>query len=532
MTTSALVLPRADEPGRGGFARAVRAEWTKVRTVRGWVAGAILAAVLMIALGVLTGTSISIGCQDGPDAPVLTGAACRLAIPTGPGGEAVVDAYELVGQPLTGDGTLTARVTSVTGLRLGGEVAAGGPGVGTANVTEPWSKVGIILTATTNPGSAYAALMVTGGHGVRLQSDYTGDTAGLPGVASPSSPRWLRLDRVGDTVTGYDSTDGVHWNRVGSTHLAGLPTTITVGLFAASPDHLESNRSVGASTVHAGPTVATGDFDQVSLRGVAPGRWTSSVVGASRQAPPGADGARQAGGRFVVTGSGDLAPVVPGVGSGPVATLESHLVGAFAGLIALGVVATLVATSEYRRGLVRVTLAATPRRWRVLAAKALVVAAVGFAVGLAATVVSLAVGVPMATAAGLDELPVGGWTEARVVVGTAALFALVAVLALAVGTMVRRSAVAVAAVLVAVVAPYLLAVVPLLPVSTAAWLLRITPAAGFAVEQSIPQYAQVSAAYGPPEFFPLPWWAGIGVLCGYAAAALLGAHVMLRRRDA
>ena len=51
--------------------------------------------------------------------------------------------------------------------------------------------------------------MVTGGHGVRMQGDYTQDTPGLAGAVSAASPRWLRLTRAGDTVTGYDSADGV-----------------------------------------------------------------------------------------------------------------------------------------------------------------------------------------------------------------------------------------------------------------------------------------------------------------------------------
>ena len=40
-------------------------------------------------------------------------------------------------------------------------------------------------------------------------------------------------------------------------------------------------------------------------------------------------------------------------------------------------------TAEYRRGLIRTTLAASPRRGRVLAAKAIVIGAVTFAAGLA-----------------------------------------------------------------------------------------------------------------------------------------------------
>ena len=33
----------------------------------------------------------------------------------------------------------------------------------------PWAKAGIIIKASTRQGSAYAAMMVTGGHGVRMQ---------------------------------------------------------------------------------------------------------------------------------------------------------------------------------------------------------------------------------------------------------------------------------------------------------------------------------------------------------------------------
>ena len=77
--------------------------------------------------------------------------------------------------------------------------------------------------------------MVTGDHGVRMQDDYTHDRAGLPGAVSAASPRWLRLTRSGDTITGYDSADGTHWTEVGTAHLAGLPATVQVGLFATSP---------------------------------------------------------------------------------------------------------------------------------------------------------------------------------------------------------------------------------------------------------------------------------------------------------
>jgi ABC-type transport system involved in multi-copper enzyme maturation permease subunit len=129
--------------------------------------------------------------------------------------------------------------------------------------------------------------------------------------------------------------------------------------------------------------------------------------------------------------------------------------------------------------------------------------------------------------------PVSWATELRVIVGTAALLALAAVLALAAGAVLRRSAAAVTTVIVVIVLPYILAFASILPVSGADWLLRVTPAAAFAVQQSEIQYPQVTALYSPNGgYYPLAPWVGLAVLCGYAALALGLAVILIRRRDA
>ncbi|HTW02410.1 MAG TPA: ABC transporter permease subunit, partial [Streptosporangiaceae bacterium] len=219
-------------------------------------------------------------------------------------------------------------------------------------------------------------------------------------------------------------------------------------------------------------------------------------------------------------------------GGGLNSTIEDHLVGAFAALIVMVVVGAMFMTAEYRRGLIRTTLAATPRRGRVLAAKAIVIAAVTFAAGLVAAVIAVAVGIRLSHDQGVYVFPVSWMTWLRVVAGTAAVLAVSSVLGLALGTMLRRSAAAVAAAIVATVVPFLLGVAQLLPVGAAEWVLRVTPAAAFAIQQSVPAYSQVLANYTPPLYFPLPPLAGFGVLCGYAALALGLAFIALRRRDA
>ena len=69
-----------------------------------------------------------------------------------------------------------------------------------------------------------------------------------------------------------------------------------------------------------------------------------------------------------MSGSGDIAPAAGGGPNG----VQQALAGTFAGLIAMVVVGVMFMTAEYRRGLIRTTLAASPRRGRVLAAKAVV----------------------------------------------------------------------------------------------------------------------------------------------------------------
>jgi ABC-type transport system involved in multi-copper enzyme maturation permease subunit len=534
---SAAVRPyRSRLPaGRDGFLQLLHAEWTKFRTVRGWMIAATAAALLILLAAVLTGAASHTGSCVGtsPASP------CRIlhsAVPVGPSGEAVVDSFYFVHQPLARDGSITVRVTSLTGVypATGSSQASGNPSGGMVSGVQPWSKVGVIVKKNLSQGSPYAAVMVTGSHGVRMQYDYTHDIAGLPGAVSAASPRWLRLTRSGDTLTGYDSTDGRHWTTIGLVHLAGLPGTVQAGLFAASPDFVVTGQHLIGSTSRGGPSLATGVFDHVSLQGEGASgtTWRGDTVGGGGSGPLQRRlGYHRADGTFTVAGSGDIAPAVSG-GAGAGQGIERTLVGAFVGVLVLIVLATLFITTEYRRGLIGTTFAASPRRGRVLAAKALVIASVTFVAGLAGAAVALPLGAHILRANGNAIYPASTITEARVIVGTAALLAVAAVLALAVGAILRRSAGAVTAVIAAIVLPYLLAVASALPTGTAQWLLRLTPAAAFAIQQSLIQYPQVSASYTPGNgYFPLAPWAGFAVLCGYTACALGLAVFQLHRRD-
>ena len=534
MTIGTVTPYRPDQQtGRDGFAQLVSAEWIKFRTVRGWVIGLVVAVLVMLGLGLFAAVGTSGSCQSASSesgGPARSGQGCSTAPapPVGPGGEAVSDSFYFVRQPLSGNGSITVRVTSLTGKIPSGN----GAGTGTQPGLVPWAKAGIIIKTSTQPGSAYAAMMVTADHGVRMQDNFTGDTAGQPGAVTASDPRWLRLTRSGDTITGYDSSDDTHWTQVGTVQLAGLPPTVQAGLFTASPAYQAISESVGGGENGLiGPSQDTAAFDHVGLSGTSPaGTWTGNYIGADYGS--GIGGYHQAGGRFTVTGSGDIAPAVPGQGANDV-TVAAFLVGTFAGLIAMIVVATMFITAEYRRGLIRVTMAASPRRGRVLAAKAIVIGSVAFVAGLVGAGAAVILGTQLARGR-VSVFAVSWLTELRMVVGTAALVAVAAVLALALGTMLRRSAAAVTLAIVVIIVPYFLSLTSVLPIGVTDWILRLTPAAAFATQQPVPQYAQVTALYspgGPGGYFPLAPWAGFAVLCGWAALAVALALVLLRRRD-
>ena len=497
-----------------GFGHLLRAEWTKFRTVRGWVIGMGVAAIVMLAMSLLGVSGASGGGGSG-------------RVPVGPGGKPVHDTFTFVNQPLARDGSITVRVTSLTGVIL-----ANGPDESPTDAAEPWAKAGVIIKSSPAQGSSYAAIMVTPGHGVRMQDDFVNDTAGSPGAVSDVSPRWLRLSRSGDTITGSESTDGTSWTEVGTVRLAGLPDTALAGLFVTSPDHEVTSQGIGSLDTIGGPTIATATFDHVEVDGqVGTDSWeTVAVSGDAHGLPPGIQPVVEANGSFTISGAGDIAPIVAGPGSD---TVEQSLIGAFAALIVVIVLGTMFITSEYRRGLIRTTLVASPHRGRVLAAKAIVIGGVTFVVGLAASAAAFVVVSKIRSDRGIGVYPASTLTEVRIVVGTAALLAVAAVLAMAVGAVMRRGAGAVTAAVVLIVLPYILAVASVLPVGPARWLLRLTPAAAFAIQQSTTQYSQVTSTYTPSTgYFPLAPWAGFGVLCAWTAAALAVAAVLLRRRDA
>jgi ABC-2 type transport system permease protein len=206
---------------------------------------------------------------------------------------------------------------------------------------------------------------------------------------------------------------------------------------------------------------------------------------------------------------------------------QLSLTGADVGQAVVAVIAVLAVTAEYTTGMIRVTLAAVPRRTHMLTAKAAVVTTLALAVGTLAAGGSLLAGrliLPgqgYTPAHGYPALSLTNPVALRATAGTVLYLALIALLSLGIATAVRDAATAIGIVL---------------------GLLYLFPVLGLAVtdpgwhrhlQQIAPMTAglEIQASTGLSAL-PISPWAGLGVLAAWAAAALLAGGLLLRFRDA
>jgi len=221
------------------------------------------------------------------------------------------------------------------------------------------------------------------------------------------------------------------------------------------------------------------------------------------------------------------AAIVKCPGSCSADTTKLSLTGVMIGQATVATLAVLVMSGEYSSGMIRVTLAAMPRRPALLGAKAAAVTGVVLIAGTIAVAASLLAGRLLepgngfTTHHGIAALSLAHGPTLRAAVGSVLYLVLIALLSLGAATALRDTAAALTVVLGLLYIFPVLGVVALDP----AWQHRIarwTPeSAGMAI--------QATRNLGT---LPIGPWAGLGVLAAWAAAALLAGGVLLRLRDA
>ncbi|MBD5786490.1 ABC transporter permease subunit [Cellulosimicrobium terreum] len=124
---------------------------------------------------------------------------------------------------------------------------------------------------------------------------------------------------------------------------------------------------------------------------------------------------------------------------GNVSTVQAVVLGYIFAQLAVAVLGALVVTGEYSTGMIRSTLSAVPTRLPALWAKAGIIGVVTFVVSLVGIALSYLVTAPMLS--GNDLVPdLGDSVVQRVILACAGYLALVALLAVGVGTIMRHSA--------------------------------------------------------------------------------------------
>ncbi len=141
------------------------------------------------------------------------------------------DAFQFAYRQMTGDGTVIARVATISN-------------------TSAWVKAGVMIRATLTANSAHAFMLASFSKGLAFQRrTATGGVSTNTAGAVAAAPYWVRLDRAGDVFTASQSVDGQNWVVVG-TDTIPMGATVYVGLGVSS---------------HTTTATATATFDNVAI---------------------------------------------------------------------------------------------------------------------------------------------------------------------------------------------------------------------------------------------------------------------------
>jgi ABC-2 type transport system permease protein len=183
------------------------------------------------------------------------------------------------------------------------------------------------------------------------------------------------------------------------------------------------------------------------------------------------------------------------------------------------ILGTLTVTSEYGTGMIRATLAATPKRGAVLAAKALVLTVTLFVAGTVTAFAGYFAGNWFLENEGVG-LALGDEGVLRALFGSGLYTAGLGLLAAAVGLLVRHTAAALSVVLALVFVVGTM--VFLLPGAWGEWIGKLMPGnAGSGVATPV--------SFNPNLLDP---WVGFAVFAAEVAAVLAVGYAVFRRRDA
>jgi hypothetical protein len=163
------------------------------------------------------------------------------------------DAFTYAYKMLNGNGSLVARVVS--------------NGTG----TNEWTKGGVMVRDSLDGGSTHAMTVITagGGNGASFQwrpvaNEASSNSDALVPVAPPY---WVKIERMGDGLSGYLSADGQSWTLQGSIQYISMSAPVYIGICVTS---------------HAVGEDRTFEFDNIQTSGAVSGAWQGAIISAPR----------------------------------------------------------------------------------------------------------------------------------------------------------------------------------------------------------------------------------------------------------
>jgi RHS repeat-associated protein len=137
------------------------------------------------------------------------------------------DAFHFIYEPLSGDGTIVARIVSVSAGQAGIEIRQTANDTGSPAVLMFQNSSCVQFYYRSTESAAYSGTYLT----------YNGHCA--------VAPFWVKLVRSGNSFSGFMSPDGVNWQQVGSTQTITMTQNVYVGLVASS----QSGSSLNTATL-------------------------------------------------------------------------------------------------------------------------------------------------------------------------------------------------------------------------------------------------------------------------------------------
>jgi hypothetical protein len=201
--------------------------------------------------------------------------------------------------------------------------------------------------------------------------------------------------------------------------------------------------------------------------------------------------------------------------------ITTSMIGMIWALIIYSVFGVLVASREYSGGMIRLTLAATPRRGRVLGAKLILAGLITLVFGLVTTVGMFLAGQAILGAYGMPTASLGDADAQRMVLGMGVALPFFPIVGLALGVLLRGTAGAITAVLGILWLPEIFG--DFLPTWVQHHVLSLVPSN--ALDSINIAHIEPSATNVDPVLG--------GLIAGGWLVAIVGAaYVMLLRRDA